>query len=124
MSGNLCLQTGPKTYMRHYKIKDSCAVVHVCWISPGGRCRGTGRPAGRTGIKIIENKGLNVCWNQGNRRVWLAVSDCRLEKVVGLFGELPYGLSLHTFKRAIGHYPLTESVGTTAKGTAQLCFPL
>ena len=54
---------------------------------------GTGRPAGRTGIKIVENKGLYVCWNKGNKRVWLAVSDCLLEKVVGLLGELPYSLS-------------------------------
>ena len=46
---------------------------------------------GGTGIKIIENKGLIVCWNKGNKRVWLTVSDCLLEKVVGLLGE-PMGL--------------------------------
>ena len=96
---------------------------------------GTGRPAGRTGIKMIENKGLVVYWNKGNKRLWLAVSDCLLEKVVGLLGELPYRLpdstkstlilqSFNTSKWAIGHYPLTESVRTTAKDTAQLCFIL
>ena len=49
-----------------------------------------------------------------------------LEMVVGLLGELPYRLSDGSKSKlilqwAIGHYPLTESVGTTAKGTAQLC---
>ena len=77
------------TKIHHYKIKHSCDVV--CWIGPGGRSGGTGRPAGRTGIKIIENKGLIVCWNKGNKTVWLTVSDCLLEKVVGLLGE-PMGL--------------------------------
>ena len=49
---------------------------------------GTGRAAGGTGIKKNENEGLMVCWNKGNIRVWLAMSDCLLEKVLALFGEL------------------------------------
>ena len=34
----------------------------------GADVGGTGKPAGRTGIKIIGNKGLDVCWNKGNKR--------------------------------------------------------
>ena len=34
---------------------------------------GTGRPAGRTEIKIIKNKEINICW--------LTVSGCMLDKV-------------------------------------------
>ena len=60
---------------------------------PGPKLGGTGRAAGGTGIKKRENKGLVVCWNKGNKRVWLAVSDCLSEKVVGLLGKLPYRLS-------------------------------
>ena len=72
---------------------------------------------------------------QGKQKSGLAVSDCLLEMVVSLLGELPYGLSdstksmlilqyFHTLKQTIGHHSLTESVGTTAKGTAQLGFLL
>ena len=40
---------------------------------------GTGRAAGGAGIKKSENKGLLVCWNKGNKMVWLEMSDCLLE---------------------------------------------
>ena len=40
---------------------------------------GTGRAAGGTGIKKSENKGLIVCWNKGNKRVWLEMRDRLLE---------------------------------------------
>ena len=51
----------------------------------------SGRAAGGTGIKKSENKGLFVWWNKGNKRVWLEMSDCLLERVLGLFGDLPLG---------------------------------
>ena len=98
---------------------------------------GTGRPAGRTGIKIIENKGLMFVRTKETKECGYqcCLLDCLLERVVGLLGELPLRLSdstkfililqsFHALKWAIGHYPLTESVGTTAKGTAPLCFIL
>ena len=34
---------------------------------------------GEQGFKKSENKGLIVCWNKGNKRVWLEMSDCLLE---------------------------------------------
>ena len=40
----------------HYKIKHSCAAV--CCRGPGTDVKGTGRPVGRTRIKIIETKEL------------------------------------------------------------------
>ena len=72
---------------------------------------------------------------QRKRKSGLAVTGCLLEMVVSLLGKLPYGLSdstksililqyFHTLKQTIGHHSLTESVGTTAKGTAQLGFLL
>ena len=65
---------------RNYYIKHSCAVVLVvCWIGPQGQCGGTGRAAGGTGIRKSENKGLIVCWNKENKRVWLEMSDCLFE---------------------------------------------
>ena len=48
-----------------------------------------GGTGGKTGIKESENKGTIVCWNKGNKRVWLAVSECLLERDVGLLSELP-----------------------------------
>ena len=44
---------------------------------------GTGRAAGGTGIKESENKGHIVCWNKGNKRAWLELSDCLCLKTVG-----------------------------------------
>ena len=41
--------------------------------------RGTGRAAGGTGVKKSENKGRIVCWNKGNKRARLEMSDCLLE---------------------------------------------
>ena len=31
---------------------------------------------GERGLGKIENKGLIVCWNKENKRVWLEMSDC------------------------------------------------
>ena len=81
---------------------------------------GTGEPAGRIGIKIFEHMFVGT----KETRVCIAVGDCLLDRVVGLLGELPKSIlilqSIHTFKWALGHHPLTEFAGTTAKGTAQL----
>ena len=63
--------------LSHYEIKNSCAVV--CRIGPQGWCGGTGRAAGGTGIKKSENKGLIVCWNKGNKMLWLDMSECLVE---------------------------------------------
>ena len=55
----------------NYTVKHSCAVaLVVCLIGPQGQCGGTGRAAGGTGIRKSENKGLVVCWNKENKRVW------------------------------------------------------
>ena len=45
------------------------------WIGPQDRCGGTGRAAGGRGIRKSENKGLLVCWNKQNKRMWLQMSD-------------------------------------------------
>ena len=34
---------------------------------------------GERGLGKIENKGLIVCWNKENKRVWLEISDCLFE---------------------------------------------
>ena len=31
---------------------------------------------GERGLGKIESKGLIVCWNKENKRVWLEMSDC------------------------------------------------
>ena len=67
----------PEGYYHYYKIKHSCAVI--CWIGPQGQCGGTGRAAGGTGIKKSENNAYIVCWNKGNKRAWLELSDCLFE---------------------------------------------
>ena len=55
---------------------------------------GTGRAAWGTGIKKSKNKGLIVCWNKGNKRVWLEMNDCLSEAVgKGVLGLLGKGLS-------------------------------
>ena len=51
---------------------------------PSGLIWREGRAAGGLGIKnTVVKKGLIVCWNKGNRRVWLEMSDCLLESRVG-----------------------------------------
>ena len=116
-------------YSNRYKIKHSCAGVF--WIGPGGRCRGTGRPTGSTGIKIIETNDLRFVGTKGTKEC--VSSNCRVEKLVHLLGELQHGQSdkhqinpdfviFSYLNLAIKNYPLmTESLGTTAKRTAQLC---